>query len=106
MKTTELLKELMANATPGPWEFDDLDNNQFVNSDTRIICALPGIHPRTADFKFIAESRNALPALIAAAEALRGILVFGVFIDSITAGRAAGCKEAFAIAHAALKALE
>jgi hypothetical protein len=50
-------------ATPGPWEFENRPDNQFVNAGNINICALAGIFAHTEDFQFIAAARTDVPAL-------------------------------------------
>lgn len=83
-ETLNRLKELEAKATPGPWEpFTEYWCNPQ-GPDTRTGCGpihqcyeYPGGIGQSpeaeADAAFIAESRNALPALLAEIERLRAV---------------------------------
>lgn len=67
MDTLEGLKKLLDEATKGPWRTDSKPNYQ-VNAE------------------LIVSAVNALPGLIACAEACQGIESTYVFLDSLTSG--------------------
>lgn len=81
MKTIERLKQLLAKATPGPWSGYIQDNDPYGplvgiidDHDTPhdvIRCAETSfdVEPSTANVNLMAETRNALPALLAVVEA-------------------------------------
>lgn len=70
------LRSLLAAATPGPWRWYWSQNRAFVESDTRTVVEVfdadPEVHggiEHEADAALIVAAVNALPALIAVAEA-------------------------------------
>lgn len=70
MNIIERLKELQAAATPRPWEFDD----DFINGKRDTVAQFffkdeSNIPNRVVNGALIVTAVNALPALIAAAEA-------------------------------------
>lgn len=95
MKTIERLKQLLAKATPGPWSGYIQDNDPYGplvgiidDHDTPhdvIRCAETSfdVEPSTANVNLMAETRNALPALLAVVEAAEELKVWTVPGDGI-----------------------
>lgn len=53
----EALAKAAQAASPSPWQFLDRDDNQFVVTlKSRPVCALGGVHARTAEFQHIAAA--------------------------------------------------
>lgn len=65
MTTIARLRELLDEATPGPWRLtpDDLDRDIVGPDDSTVIAYDPLLDP--ADAELIAALRNAAPALLA-----------------------------------------
>lgn len=73
MNKLELLKKLEAEATSGPWTYyDKYDYDGVLAGKTKIMenRAYYPSAPDSRDMQFIAEMRNALPKLLAVAEAV------------------------------------
>jgi len=78
-KTLAELEAVCANATPGPWEWE---NHAIVSPHCPVAfaCHVPPENPEPVIFRFafdddfIATSREAMPALLAEVRRLRGLL--------------------------------
>jgi hypothetical protein len=71
----EELKKLCEDATPGPWwqyrhGVDDYQNGGLCANDTELWGGYDGCMPSAADIELMAQSRTALPELIAEVEFL------------------------------------
>jgi hypothetical protein len=71
----EELKKLCEDATPGPWwqyrhGVDDYQNGGLCANDTELWGGYDGCMPSSADIELMAQSRTALPELIAEVEFL------------------------------------
>ena len=87
--TPERAKELMANATPGPWERVFGDGEHFVTSPTNgednPVMSNTDFYPAAVtaeDQAFCAAARSAVPALIAEVRRLRA-LVREAFLEGV-----------------------
>lgn len=61
------LRELLATATPGPWWLS-ASRVAVISADSVLVCSVNRITPQT-DLELIAAAVNALPQLLAIAEA-------------------------------------
>jgi hypothetical protein len=79
MTPTHHLRQLLAEATPGPWhsrEYTNGDTLVVEIGDAMFVLAQPNVRdvPASADAALIVAAVNALPALLAIAEAAQEVL--------------------------------
>lgn len=67
------IKERVAKATPGPWEYDNEERGIWNNGGFNYLGTVTLSH---VDAEFIANAREDVPALVAEVERLRETLAF------------------------------
>lgn len=102
----ERLKELEAKATPGPWKFvnyngydqwGSLLNKRAGTADSWDSLSTGRVH--TANALFIAEMRNALPALLAVVEAAEADMEANIHNDIPVCPRLRAALEALEMSN-------